>query len=446
MSAGAVPGSREALPARLAAAMRRRWRAQRLQFQELAPAQRLTTIVLCLMVLSGVVLRIWNLGALPRLAFDEHHFVPAARAYLVGGVDENDHPPLGKLFIAVGMLLFGDNAIGWRAASLILGLQTLVVAAALTRELFADRRAAWFAAAFFAGDGFFVAYSRTALLDGGLTCLVLWTMLAAVAARSWRGVLASAIGVGLAASIKWSGGFVILPAALAILMLGRAPRWTVWLFAVAPLVHVGLWIVGLAICGRPPNLWATLALMKGLVEHHIAVGKVPNPLASPWYTWLVLYHPIVVKLSGQGARLRYSTSAGNPLLYLSTTLAILWALGTGISDAVRTGVRLWWLRLLSQPETRAVTLLTAGWLALLAPWMFGRSVGTYIYHYLPSYGFALALIAGLGARLERRWPRLTAGYVVAAFALMLFFAPVWAEIPIPESVANRRLPFPTWRP
>jgi len=436
------PGSPDPRGAGLAAAVRRRWR----DFTELAPAQRLTTIVLGLMVVSGVALRIWNLGALPRLAFDEHHFVPAARAYLVGGVDENDHPPLGKLFIAVGMLLFGDNAIGWRAASLILGLQTLVVAAALARQLFADRRAAWFAAAFFAGDGFFISYSRTALLDGGLTCLVLWTMLAAVTARSWRGVLATAIGVGLAASVKWSGGFVIVPAALAVLMLARAPRWTLSLFAVAPLVHVGLWIAGLAICGRPPNLLATLALMKGLVEHHIAVGKVPNGLASPWYSWLTLYHPIVIKLSGHGARIRYSTSAGNPLLYLSTTLAILWAFGTGVSAAARTGVRDWWLRVRSQPEVRAVALLTAGWLALLAPWMFGRSVGTYIYHYLPSYGFALTLVAGLGARLERRWPRLTAGYVLAAFALVLFFAPVWAELPIPESVANRRLLFPLWRP
>ena len=442
MSASALPGSQDARGARLVAAARRRWRA----WTDLAPAQRLTTILLCLMVVSGVALRIWNLGALPRLAFDEHHFVPAARVYLVGGVDGNDHPPLGKLFIAVGMLLFGDNAIGWRAASLILGLQTLVVAAALTRELFADRRAGWFAAAFFAGDGFFIAYSRTALLDGGLTCLVLWTMLAAVTARSWRGVLATAIGVGLAASVKWSGGFVIVPATLAVLMLGRAPRWTVCLFAAAPLVHVGLWIAGLALCGQPANLWTTLALMKGLVEHHIEVGKVPNALASPWYSWLTLYHPIVVKLSGHGARMRYTTSAGNPLLYLSTTLAILWALATGVSAAARTGVRAWWLRALSQPAVCAVTLLTAGWLALLAPWMFGRSVGTYIYHYLPSYGFALALVAGLGAHLERRWPRLTVGYVLAAFALVVFFAPVWAEIPIPEAVANRRLLFPLWRP
>jgi dolichyl-phosphate-mannose--protein O-mannosyl transferase len=129
---------------------RRGWRA-------LTPARRATTVILGAMIVAGVGLRLWDIGAPPRFTFDEHHFIPNARHYLLGQPDVNDHPPLGKLFIAAGMLLFGDNPTGWRAASLILGLQTLVVAATLARALFGARRAAWFAAAFFAGDGFFVA-------------------------------------------------------------------------------------------------------------------------------------------------------------------------------------------------------------------------------------------------------------------------------------------------
>ncbi len=431
-----------ALAAALAAGIRDRRRA----WAALTPIARITTILLALMIAAGVVMRFWNLAALPRLDFDEHHFVPAARRYLLGGIDENDHPPLGKLFIAVGILLLGDNAAGWRAASLILGLQTLVIAAALARELFADRRAGWFAAAFFAGDGFFIAYSRTALLDGGLTCLVLWSMLAAVTAQTWRGVLASAIGVGLAASVKWSGGFVVVPAIAAILFSKRAPRWSVGLFALAPVVHVAIWLVAFEISGRPADLLAVLVQMRDLVKHHIEIGKTFNGLSSPWYSWLVLYRPLPIKLWDYGTLHRYSFSVGNLLLYFSASLVMALACAGGIASLFHARLRAWAHRALAHPSLRAAVLLTTGWFALIAPWIVGRSSGTYFYHYMPPYAFALTLVAGLAAHIEPRYPRLVALYVGAAFALMLFYAPVWAEIPISESVANRRLLFETWRP
>ena len=105
----------------------------RCSWRALSPTERATTVILTIMIAGGVALRLRNIG-FPRFTFDEHHFVPNARRYLVGEADDNDHPPLGKLFIAAGMLLFGDNPTGWRAASLIFGLQTLVIAAALARR------------------------------------------------------------------------------------------------------------------------------------------------------------------------------------------------------------------------------------------------------------------------------------------------------------------------
>jgi dolichyl-phosphate-mannose-protein mannosyltransferase len=451
MSLGLLAGARaRAIAAALVAAAgewRRSWRAA-------SPATRTTTVVLAVIIAAGVVLRLRDIAFPPRFTFDEQHFVPNARHYLLGEADDNDHPPLGKLFIAVGLLLFGDNPTGWRAASLVFGLQSLVVAAALARALFADRRAGWFAAAFLAGDGFFLSYSRTALLDGGLACLVLWSLLAAVAARTWRGVLACALLVGLAASVKWSGGMAVVPAVAAILVLGRAPRWSVLLFAVAPLVHVALWLGTFPLSGRPADPRALLVLMRALFRHHIEVGHTPNPLASPWYTWPFLYHPIVVKLADQGSRRRYASSVGNPLLFLSSTMVILTALSAGIAVALRARVRFLarflahFLARLSIPPAvaRAAMLLGVGWLALLAPWIVGRGSGTYMYHYLPCYGFALVLTAGLAAHLERQFPRGLLAYVGLVLAIGIFFAPVWAELPLAEAVANRRLILAPWQP
>jgi dolichyl-phosphate-mannose-protein mannosyltransferase len=419
------------------------WRAW---WRGLTTDRRATVVALGVMIVGGVVLRGWNLGFPERFTFDEHHFIPNARHYLVGEADENDHPPLGKLFIAVSILLFGDNPTGWRAASLILGLQTLVVAAALAYELFEDRRAAWFAAAFFAADGFFLAYSRTALLDGGLACLVLWSVLAAATARTWRGVVVSAVLVGLAASIKWNGGLAVLPAVLTILVLRRAPRWTILLYATAPFVHLGLWLVTLPLTGRPATVAMLFKVLRDDLRHHVELGKLTNPLASPWFSWLALWHPIVVKLADRGLRKYYSSSVGNPLLFFSVTAAILTAVGGGVAVAVNGKARERVRALVPPTLARAVIILAGGWLALLAPWMVARGTYTFWYHYLPSYGLGLVLVAGVAAHLERRFERNVATYVAVALAFAIYFAPVWAEFPISEGHANARLVLPGWKP
>ena len=363
----------------------------------------------------------------------------------MGEADDNDHPPLGKLFIAAGMLLFGDNPTGWRAASLIFGLQTLVIAAALARALFADRRAGWFAAAFFAGDGFFLAYSRTALLDGGLTCLVLWSLLAAVTARTWRGVLACAVLVGLAASVKWSGahggraGGGGDPGRCAARRAGRC-------------------------CSSPPRRSCTSGALARDLSAVRAAGRSARAVdpharalppshrdrqsAEPAGVALVHLAGSLSPDRGQARRPR-----NRPLLRVQRRQSAAVLLGDPLhrrhhpdrpaaepfdgAPAPAGG---------AQPAERAVALLVLGWFALLAPWMLGRGSYVFWYHYLPSYGFAIILLGGLAARAERRSPRAVAIFVGLALLIAVYFAPVRGEFPLSDAIANRRLIFLPWRP
>ncbi|MEM3819546.1 MAG: hypothetical protein QXF08_03755, partial [Nitrososphaerota archaeon] len=53
--------------------------------------------------------------------FDEAHYIPAARKMLMGMSVNNEHPPLSKALIMLGILLFGDNPIGWRIFMAISG-------------------------------------------------------------------------------------------------------------------------------------------------------------------------------------------------------------------------------------------------------------------------------------------------------------------------------------
>ncbi len=409
----------------------------------------LTSAILLVLIVAGIVLRIQHLGEPDVFTFDEELFVKNAHNYLLEQPDLNDHPPLGKLVMATGMLAFGYNSLGFRFTALVFGIQNVIAAYWVARLLFRSPRSGWMAAAFVAADGFFIAYSRVALLDGLLTCLVLWSVIAALTARKLSGVVLCAGLVGLATSVKWSGAFAVFPCVAILLSERRVRFWTLLTFALVPLVHAALWMVALDLTGKPHDLAALWHTMRELFEHHVELGHKHNDLASPWYTWLVLYRPIVVKWWLHGATHHYASSAGNPVLWFPATIL---GIGVPLFALLRWALPLKrWLnpearRALHSLPLRAELLAALGWFALLSPWIVGRGSYTFSYHYLPCYAFALVLLASIVSRCERAFPNAARNAVVAACAVFFYFAPVWGDFSMSERDANRRLVFHTWRP
>ncbi|UCE43533.1 MAG: CPBP family intramembrane metalloprotease, partial [Candidatus Bathyarchaeota archaeon] len=52
--------------------------------------------------------------------FDESYYVKAARKMLTGEASNNEHPPLLKALIMLGIALLGDNPLGWRIFPIIM--------------------------------------------------------------------------------------------------------------------------------------------------------------------------------------------------------------------------------------------------------------------------------------------------------------------------------------
>jgi dolichyl-phosphate-mannose-protein mannosyltransferase len=402
-------------------------------------------VVTGLMILFGVGLRAQGLGFPPHFTFDEHHFVENARPYLSSGIDRNDHPPLGKLLIALSMRWVGDTPTGWRLFPLCFGLVNIALAGALAGRLFRDWRAAAIAAAFVAVDGFFISYSRTALLDGMLTSMFLASALAIVTARRWPDVLLASALVGLAVSIKFSGITLVAALVMMTLVLGRAPRLAVLGVGSAVVVYYAQYALGLALTGRdfaPRAVWeATLSLTK----HHLALTDMTNPATSHWYTWFTPRRPLLLAQVPVEGGARVMTSLGNPLLWWGVNFVVLSGIFALLESALRR------LRKLPQRidgffgEHRfALFALLMFYLLPIVPWIVSRR-DSYIWHYLPAYGFGLILVAGAATHLYKR--RLGAGLaaLILVAEISVFYAPVWGKYPITHRAIAQRLFVSTWR-
>jgi dolichyl-phosphate-mannose-protein mannosyltransferase len=423
-------------------------RRLRQTWQAMSIPERLVSVFLGIMIVGGVIVRIRDPAWPTWFTFDEEPFVKNAQNYALAVADSNDHPPLGKMLIAVGLLLFGYNSVGWRFIPLLFGLQSVLLAYWLGRLAFGNKRAGWMAAAFIAADGFFISYSRSGLLDGMMISFMLWGMVAALGARTWRGVIAAGILVGLSTSVKWSGVMTVIPAAVGILVLRRVSIFSVLWLGIVPIVHTLVWMGALRLTGKPSDPISTWKVIIGLYKHHLDMGHYKNGLCSPWYAWPVLIRPLVIKMSTSGLRSRYSSSVGNLILWATTDLLLIAVPITTVVVAIRTRFRRYWLMILDAPTARGVLLMLLGWFSFMAPWLATRSTRgnyTFSHYYLPCYAFLLVMLAGLASHLERKYPKVITTYVALALAMAIFFAPVWGEFPLTPFAANLRLWFPNWR-
>lgn len=419
--------------------------------------------LLAAMLVLGIVLRVYNLGSPAWLKWDEHHYVNTARSYLANQDVPNDHPPLGKLIVAASMKAFGDRPVAWRLPALLAGFLNIWLIGVLARRVFGSRRAAWIAAAFVAADGFFIAYSRAALPDGIIVALSVGGMLSVIGGqRVWHAAIAG-LCVGCATALKLNG--LVFVAATATVCLASRPlrRWTPVLLASAALAFYLVGAIGLINVGRSGTIMAVIKENREMLQHHLSFTVV-NPQSSHWYTWFLPLRPIFLRRDEDGeGMIRALLTLGNPILWWVGSVAVI----VGMIVVVRTGPRRLWQQIASHcPETppapsslppaspfrslfhlehRAALVfwLLAGWAGPIVFWIPSLR-DSYIYHYMPPYAFALALLAGFMDRLYQHRP-VTILIAIAIIAeVSVFYAPLWGELPISEAALNGRL-LPIWR-
>jgi dolichyl-phosphate-mannose-protein mannosyltransferase len=383
------------------------------------------TQVLAIVLVAAFATRVIWLD-MPRgsLIFDEAYYVNAARTILgwvvpagghyadaVAGLDPNsEHPPLGKLLMALSMLVFGDNGIGWRLPSLIAGMTALGTLYLIVR---AAGESAWLgvlAVGFFAFDNLSLVHGRIGTLDMMVLAFVLLGAWSALRSR-W---LLAGVFVGLGMLVKLTALYGLLALlillALALWQTWRTKRRIAWsdlrptvamLGAFALVTFAGLWLLDL----RFTTYTNPLDHLRHMVEYGTNLkssagkpGTCPGIDSAPWQ-WLVndceinyLRVNVNVMSGGEIIASRATVDfrgALNPILAGAAPLAFLF-----------TGWVAWRRR--SRLAVWAIVWAAANFLPYVALALLAHRV-TYIYYLLPvvpAVAVAVAILL-MRARLPR---------------------------------------------
>lgn len=177
---------------------------------------------LCLLLLAVLAMHLAVITRPDEPMFDEKYYVPDARSILDGnGTARPEHPPLGKLLIASGIFMFGDNPIGWRLLSALFGTAGILFFYLICRRLAMPMTGTYLAVFLLALENLSFLQASVAMLD----VFSVTFMLAAFWLYLRGSFPASAVIIGLSILAKLTGVLALLAIGLHWLISGRSRPW-----------------------------------------------------------------------------------------------------------------------------------------------------------------------------------------------------------------------------
>ena len=437
---------------------------------------------LLVIMLLAIFTRFWNLSYPPSYIFDEvyHAFTAAAYAQndpagyewwhtspVKGTAYEWLHPPIAKLFMAAGILIFGDNSLGWRFFSAVFGVLAIWLLYLVGKQLFNEK--VGLTAAFLGSlDGLFLVQSRIAMNDIFLVVFILaaiyfllkWQELSLVvgpggcfprrpsslrlAARlraRRRGAPTSATHLyiltffftGLATATKWPGIFLVPIIILTIIYQFYKQKWHFnWLKRQLALFLVSFLLIPLIYISSYAQFWWQGHTIQKFIELHKQIWwyqttlKATHDYGSPAWQWPLMIRPVwyFVNYEAKG-RIGNIYALGNPLIWWSGLVAMVFVFYKAVKS-----------------KTISYKLLAISYLLFWLPWLFSPRV-MFLYHYLPSLTFLILGLAWFINEIKEKNYRL--GFLLGCVLIFIFFYPYWLGLAIPEIYRQMLLWLPTWK-
>ncbi len=396
-----------------------------------------------LLILSAVsaLMHFWHLFTPNAVVWDEIHFERHAGHYLAGTFYFDVHPPLGKLLYAAEARLFGVSAstllagrpaVPLRLLPALLGTLIVPLVYLLLRQLGAKRRVATLGAFVILCENALLIDTRVALLEPYIISFGLLAITAFFAAsrresiERWVFLALSALMAGFAVSVKWTGASAlgVILATWLFQAIKARPRITRAIGELALLVAIpiAVYVAAFAIhfdllrntgvdqsmmsgrfrtthIGEPSySPVSHMSLLAKISDVHGAMARgnrtleyVTHMASSPWYTWPIMKHPILLWQNGGTTDRRSSLILlGNPVVWWGSLVGSLVFCLAFASRRIRLN-----------GQGFAIAFLLGGFLLNFLPFIAIRRV-MYLYHYLFALVW-LVLLAVMSAGVAAGW-------------------------------------------
>lgn len=388
--------------------------------------------------------------------FDEIYHVRTAYEFINNmEVYEWTHPPMGKIFISLGIRLFGMTPFGWRIIGTLFGIMMIPIIYLTAKKMFGVTWISVCTASMLAVDFMHFTQSRIATIDVYVTFFIMlmylfmykyYTMsfFDTSLKKTFLPLGACGIAFGLACACKWTGLYagagvaVIFFITLFERYLENQPEFKTktiktLLFCTIFFIAVPLVIYTLSYI---PYLKSNHESFAGIIQNQIDMltyhGKTvvssEHPFSSPWYQWPVIYRPIWYFSGTDGIKTEDISAMGNPAV--------------------------WWLGIISfffcvknAKKDRNARFLIIAYLAQLLPWVFVTRT-TFIYHYFPAVPFVILMNAYMFFTKygkNKRFKNICFIFTIFAAVLFAVFYPAISGYPVKSEYLQLLRLFPSWQ-
>ena len=346
-------------------------------------------------------------------------------------VYEWTHPPLGKLIIALGILIFGMKPFGWRIMGALFGVGMIPLLYVFAKRIFKRTDFAFITAGLWAFDCMHFTQTRIATIDvyGVFFILLMFFFMyeyvrqdyfAAPLKDKFRPLALSGVAFGLGCASKWIGCYA--GAGLAVVLfyhlftamfeaykghdesaaarrslfwkrLWATAGWCcLWFLLVPGLIYFASYFpyyryeASLRLNYGIKDMWATLLKnQKDMYNYHSGLTAT-HMCQSMWYQWPFTFKSVWFYVSGNGEKISNIASTGNPAVWWISSVGAVclfleWLLGKVKRDPV-------------------LPILFVGVAANYLPWVLVTRC-VFLYHFFATVPFILLSTVYLFFLLER---------------------------------------------
>ena len=408
--------------------------------------------------------------------FDEIYYHRTANEFIIGErTYENTHPPLGKIFMMIGALIFGTNPFGFRFAGALFGVLMLPFIYLLVRNLLKDRFMGAVAATLMAFDFMHFTQTRISTIDVFVVFFIIlmyyfmerylrFSFYDTDIKQTFIPLGACGVMFGLGIASKWTGLYA--GAGLAILFFfslykrymeyryalkhpneivnGNSSKKIIQKFAPCAMKTIGFCILFFVVVPFtlytlsyiPFREYGQTGLLTKMWNNQISMYNYHSNLtathgySSFWYEWPLMKRPVFYYSKILGDDMYQGISAfGNPAIWYPAIPAALYTFYRALYKKCNTA-----------------RFLSIGLLAQFVPWTFVTRC-TFLYHYFPSTPFLIAMICYALMRLRKYMkPKtfiiLVSIYLLTTIVLFAMFYPVISGMPVSGAYVEK---FLRWR-